>query len=138
MSRSFKAASAERRGEPYEFTIEGEGWSEEFSVSRNVPGMMFLEAVSASERQDWVTGLRLMFDSMAAVFDEPADFRRFRDACTRARWEPMEIAENIQAIIADLAGRPTLPPSDSAESPSNGGPGSQVNETSPDFPTSPI
>lgn len=132
--RDFRAALREAEGEPVTFTVgDGNGFCEEFTVPTPLSAMPLL-ALAASDAK---TEIEVMaaFGRFIFSFLDPADHERFRQACTRARFDEADLLDITKWLIGEATGRPTKRPSGSPERSSTTGPPSPTGSDETSEPT---
>jgi hypothetical protein len=126
MGKSYKASRDEQEGEPVTFDIEGVG----FSIPTPLPGFVLLDFAEL-EDADGGQAVKAFAAFYRQCFrDDKAQYKRFRDVCTKYA-VPLKVdMENgdmgddelsllavASDIIAEATGRPTTQRSDSSEAP---------------------
>lgn len=118
MHKDFDAAAREASGEPLTFTLGGEV----FTTTPELPALPMLKLAAAADKEG-AEAAAAFYEFVQAML-VPGDAPRFEAMALRTRLGMEALGEVVRWLIAEMTGRPTQRPSDSAERPSTPSPSS--------------
>lgn len=111
MHKDFDAAAREAVGEPLTFTLGGET----FTTTPELPAMPMLKLAAKAE-EEGPAAAAAFYEFIQAMLAEE-DVARFETMATRTRFGMETLKDVVSWLLAEMTGRPTQRPSDSAGRP---------------------